>query len=268
MPVPVVAAGRREPDMPPRNMAGRAKDTFSNGSLDASAAQGLKIQAPAAQTLPSLGPRTPNWLPPQAGTETLGGPEISPPGIPYTDIQETRQWWAGDNAHDGLIFRDRHPFASRGTELGGRISCQPDPPRDGPIRPSTRLVNRTWNWQVGTGQAYADDLSRPYTWLGEQDGQGWTRVYGGQPGFHRWGPGGMPSIAEAYGPGRVPTGPAHGLHTLYPPDQQQTEARYLATAQQRPARVDRLSNSRIAGQSYSERTLHQGERPAFRRRRG
>jgi hypothetical protein len=77
----------------------------------------------------------------------------------------------------------------------------------------------------------------------------------------------MPSTADAPGPGRVPTGPAHGLHTLYPPDGQQTLARFRQVPAMVPARVDRLSNSRIAGQTYSERTLHQGERPAFRRGR-
>lgn len=252
--------------MPPMPTHGRAKQSFSNMSLDASAAQSQKDQRAAAQTLPSVRPGSPSWLPPQAGEETLGAPQANVV-TPYTDVQQSRVWWAGDNTQDGLIFRDRHILAQRGTEVAGRISSRPDPPMDGPLRPDFKMINRTWNWQVGTGAAYADDLTRPYTWVGEQDGQGWTRVHGGQPGFFRWGPGGPPSTSDAPGPGRVPTGPPHGLHTAYPPDGQQTLARFRQIPAMVPARVDRLSNSRIAGQTYSERTLHQGETPAFRRGR-
>jgi hypothetical protein len=111
---------------------------------------------------------------------------------------------------------------------------------------------------AGTGSAYADDLSRPYTGVGEQ-GSGWTTVYGGTPGFHRNGPGGMPVGDPNQGPARVWAGPPHGLHTQTPPDNQQTLAGYRARPQMVAPRVDRLSNSRAAGQTYSQRTVHQGQ---------
>lgn len=200
---------------------------------------------PLGQTLPSVAPR-PTFRPPQ----------ITQPQ-PYQAGNQSPQWREGDNTNDGLIHRDRHVFFQRGTELAGRLSSMPDPPMDGPIRASLRAVNMTWNWQVGTGAAYTDDLSRPYTWVGEQ-GSGWSTVYGGAPGFYRAGPGGTPIGDPELGPGRVWGGPPHGLHTEYPPDRAQTQARYRNTPQMVPARVDRLSNSRIAGQTYSQWTQHQG----------
>jgi len=72
------------------------------------------------------------------------------------------------------------------------------------------------------------------------------------------GPGGAPVGDPSQGPGRVFAGPPHGLHTLYPPDGQQREQRYRARPQMVAPRVDRLSNSRIAGQNYSQWTRHQG----------
>lgn len=204
---------------------------------------------PLAQTLPSAAPDTRRFRPPQ----------VSPVPRPYTapGTSGAGPWRGGDNANDHLIFRDRHGYFDRGTERAGRISSMPDPPSDGPIRPSFRLVNITWNWQVGTGSAYADDLTRPYTGLGEQ-GSGWSTVYGGAPGFYRKGPGGTPVGDPNAGPARVWGGPPHGLHTEYPPAGAQSQARYRARPQMVPGRVDRLSNSRIAGQTYSQWTRHQG----------
>lgn len=200
---------------------------------------------PLAQTLPSVAP-APRFRPPQ----------ITAPH-PYQAPNQSPQWREGDNTNDALIYRDRYGQFSKGKELAGRRSSMPDPPSDGPIRPSLRLINRTWNWQVGTGSSYTDDLSRPYTGLGEQ-GSGWTTINGGAPGFYRMGPGGMPVGDPEAGPGRVFSGPPHGLHTEYPPEGQQTQARYRARPQMVAARVDRLSNSRIAGQNYSQWTRHQG----------
>lgn len=202
-----------------------------------------------AQSPPSTMPRP-----------TFRAPQITAPQ-PYQAPNQSPQWRGADNTNDALIHRDRAPQFSRGTELAGRISSMPDPPKDGPIRPSMRLINRTWNWQVGTGSRYADDLSRGYTWVGEQ-GSGWTTIYGGTPGFYRQGPGGAPVGDPAEGPARVWAGPPHGYHTFYPPAGQQTQARYRAVPQMVPARVDRLSNSRIAGQNYSQYTQHQGGRRA------
>jgi hypothetical protein len=204
---------------------------------------------PLPQTPPRAVSNTPRFRPPQ----------VAPVPRPYTapGMSGAGTWRGGDNTNDALIFRDRAPHLTMGYEIAGRISSQPDPPSDGPVRPSVRLVNRTWNWQVGTGQAYTDDLSRPYTHLGEQ-GSGWTTIYGGAPGFYRMGPGGQPVGDPNAGPGRVWAGPAHGLHTMYPPDRAQTLTNYRARPQMVAPRVDRLSNSRIAGQNYSQWTRHQG----------
>lgn len=184
-------------------------------------------------------------------------PVPAPQPRPGQGPNQLPQWRGGDNTNDALIFRSRAPQMSRGTEVAGRISSLPDPPSDGPIRPAMRLVNRTWNWTAGTGSSYTDDLTRPYTHLGEQ-GSGWTTVYGGAPGFYRQGPGGAPVGDPGQGTARVWAGPPHGLHTMYPPDRQQTQANYRARPQMVAPRVDRLSNSRIAGQNYSQWTRHQG----------
>lgn len=253
--------------MPPRMSGGRTKTGFVS-SVDSTHMINHQDRA-APQTLPSITPQPSQNTPPQAGD--ANAPKISPIGAPYTsEMTDHTGWSPGDNANDGLIMRDRHPMFSHGTEIAGRISSRPDPPMDGPARPDMRLINRTWNWQVGTGAAYADDLTRPYTHLGQNDGT-WTAISGGQPGFYRNGPGGVPSTQDAPGPGRVFSGPAHGLHTMYPADRMQTLQRFQAQPSMRAARVDRLSNSRIAGQTYSERTLHQGESPqraSFRGGRG
>jgi hypothetical protein len=232
--------------MPPMSAHGRS--ARGGGAQQVSQQGAGPAPAPAAplgQTLPSLAP------PPR-----FRAPQIIEPR-PYQAPNQSPQWRGGDNTNDALIFRDRHAMFQRGSELAGRISSMPDPPTDGPIRPTLRLVNMTWNWQAGTGAAYADDLTRPYTGVGEQ-GSGWSSIYGGAPGFYRMGPGGTPVGDPEAGPGRVWAGPPHGLHTEYPPDRRQTLSTYGARPQMVPARVDRLSNSRIAGQNYSQWTQHQG----------
>ena len=231
--------------MPPRATHGRSPS--GAGAIQyGTRANAMPPQSviPLPQTSPSVAP-APRFRPPQ----------ITEPR-PYQAANQSPTF-RGGNAFDELIFRDRWGQMARGTEVAGRISSMPDPPSDGPIRPSLRMVNRTWNWQVGTGQAYADDLTRNYTGVGEQ-GSGWSTVYGGAPGFYRMGPGGAPVGDPGQGPARVFAGPPHGLHTLYPPDGQQTQARYRARPQMVAPRVDRLSNSRIGGQTYSQWTQHQG----------
>lgn len=231
--------------MPPKLTAGRSPRGGGPQHQGGRRNPQAPPQYAAAQSPPPVRPRS---------TETP--PQITKP-YPYQAPNQSPQWRGGDNTNDTLIYRDRQVQLARGTEYAGRTSSMPDPPSDGPIRPSQRAVNRTWNYQVGTGAAYADDLSRPYTWVGEQ-GAGWTTIYGGTPGFYRKGPGGQPVGDPAQGPGRVWGGPPHGLHTITPPPGAQTQATYRARPQMVPARVDRLSNSRIGGQSYSQWTLHQG----------
>lgn len=205
---------------------------------------------PLAQTLPSTAPK-PRFRPPQ----------VSPVPQPHTQPGQSGAgpWRGGDGANDRLIHRDRHGYFQQGSAHSG-TTWEPGAQNvlnAGPVRPDFRAINRTWNWQAGTGSAYTDDLTRPYTWLGEQ-GAGWTTINGGAPGFYRNGPGGNPVGDPNEGPGRVWGGPPHGLHTQYPPDGQQTLKTYTARPQMRGARVDRLSNSRIAGQNYSQWTRHQG----------
>jgi hypothetical protein len=220
---------------------------------------------PATQTPASLAPMEPGQVSP-GGVQT-GGDYMSPQQSPYPYNQQpgpeqTHRWWSAEDESDTLIHRDRNGYFQTGTERTGRVSSMPDPPASGPAMPSFKAVNVTWNWQVGTGSAYMDDLSRPYTWVGQQDGS-WSQVLGGTPGFYRDGPGGPPVDTQPVdGPQRIYGGPPHGLHTWSPPDYAQTLSRYNTVPQMVAARVDRLSNSQIAGQSFSQTTQHQGGGPA------
>jgi hypothetical protein len=134
------------------------------------------------------------------------------------------------------------------------------------------MVNRTVSYQKGTDTSRnQDDLSRGYTWLGEQ-GSGWAPVYGGVPGLYLpYGSRGgvpYPIVSQAAygspGDGRqlVFAGPPHGLHSLTYPDRGDTLQRYGAAPQMRPVRVDRPSNSPQAGQSYNQTVVPQGQQGA------
>jgi hypothetical protein len=191
-------------------------------------------------------------------------------------------------SNDKLITYDRHGIFKVGYENSGRNSGQTDPPMDGPPRPSLWLVQRTINYQQGTDTtANADDLTRDYTrnaegmYVGEQ-GTGWSPVYGGTPGLYQeYGsyqgispdtPGYSPvtgvtqgivaPVAQgAPGDGRqsVWSGPPHGLHSPTLPAYAQTLGRYMAIPQMHSPRIDRPSNSPIAGQSYSQTVQPQGQ---------
>jgi hypothetical protein len=191
-------------------------------------------------------------------------------------------------SNDRLVTYDRHGMFKVGYENSGRKSGQTDPPMDGPARPSLWLVQRTLNYQQGTDTTGAtDDLTRDYTrnaegmYVGEQ-GTGWGPVYGGTPGLYQaYGsyagvapdtPGynpvtgqtqGITSPAPQGGPGDGPhsiwSGPPHGLHSPTLPTYSQTLGRYMSTPQMTRPRVDRPSNSPIAGQSYSQTVLSQGQ---------
>lgn len=191
-------------------------------------------------------------------------------------------------SNDKLIAYDRHGMFKVGYENSGRNSGETDPPMDGPARPSLWLVQRTINYQQGTDTTAAtDDLSRDYTrnaqgqYVGEQ-GTGWTPIYGGTPGLYQaYGsyegiapdtPGYDPVTGDTQGiyspvaqgaPGdgnhSVWSGPPHGLHSPTLPDYAQTIGRYMAIPQMNAPRVDRPSNSPIAGQSYSQTVQPQGQ---------
>jgi hypothetical protein len=191
-------------------------------------------------------------------------------------------------SNDKLISYDRHGMFKVGYENSGRNSGETDPPMDGPARPSLWLVQRTINYQQGTDKTAAtDDLTREYTrnaegmYVGSQ-GDGWSRVYGGTPGLYQeYGsyqgiapntPGYNPVSGQTQGivapvaqgqagdgPQTVWAGPPHGLHTPSLPDYAQTLGRYMAIPQMARPRIDRPSNSPIAGQSYSQTVQPQGQ---------
>jgi hypothetical protein len=185
-------------------------------------------------------------------------------------------------SNDKLTALDRHGMFKVGYENSGRYSGNTDPPMDGPARPSLWLVNRSLSYQQGTDTTAAtDDLSRDYSrnaegmYVGEQ-GTGWSPVYGGVPGlWQEYGSyEGMspasPGISEGVhsnvaqgapgdGPNSVWSGPPHGLHSPTLPTYSQTLGRYMEIPQQQRPRIDRPSNSPIAGQSYSQTVQSQGQ---------
>jgi hypothetical protein len=183
-------------------------------------------------------------------------------------------------SNDKLTTLDRHGMMKVGYENSGRMSGNTDPPLDGPARPSLWLVQRSLSYQQGTDTSLAtDDLSRDYTrnaqgmYVGEQ-GTGWARVYGGVPGLYQeYGSyaGVSPSSPEGRGihspvgqgqPGDGPhdvwSGPPHGLHSPTLPTYSQTLGRYMDIPQMARPRIDRPSNSPIAGQSFSQTVQPQG----------
>ena len=183
------------------------------------------------------------------------------------------------SANDKMITYDRHLFAKVGYENSGRNSGQTDPPMDGPPRPSYQVLNRTINYQQGTDNTLTqDDLSRDYSrtndgeYLGEQ-GVGWSPVYGGVPGLYQsYGSYGgispnsdagihspVAQGAQGDGPRKVWSGPPHGLHSPTLPGYSQTLGRYMDIPQMHAPRLDRPSNSPVAGQSYSQTVQMQGQ---------
>jgi hypothetical protein len=189
-------------------------------------------------------------------------------------------------SNDKLTTLDRHGMMKVGYENSGRMSGNTDPPMDGPARPSLWLVNRSLNYQQGTDTTGAtDDLSRDYTrnaegmYVGEQ-GTGWAPVYGGVPGMYmEYGSyagvspssppvnndtsGGIHSDVGQGQPGDGPhtvwSGPPHGLHSPTLPAYLQTIGRYMDIPQMARPRIDRPSQSPIAGQSYSQTVQSQGQ---------
>jgi hypothetical protein len=213
---------------------------------------------------------------------------------PYPTSRKWMAWGQGQQGEDGsqghqsfrrygtqgfndkLTVKDRHAYWDTGNQKtgltggsGGGLPNTYNNPMVEPPRPDLRLVNRTVSYQLGTDTTRnQDDLTRAYTWLGEQ-GSGWSPVYGGVPGLYQpYGSrGGIPypivSPAEQGQPGdgnkTVWSGPPHGLHSTTPwKGGAQIIARFSVTPQTRPVRQDRPSNSPQAGQSYSQTVLPQG----------
>src|SRR5215469_243622 len=216
---------------------------------------------------------------PVSSTPQANLSEQLPQGPTFLQPAHQETLWSPDaSAQDKLISRDRHAAVNRGTERTGRRSGLDDPLLSGPPRPSLRTINRTINHQRGQDAANADDKNRAYnrdrqgTLLGQQDGTV-QPVYGGTPGF--WQPYGSYSgyttgptkglqspVAPGSpqdGPRKINSGPSHGLHSATFPDYSQALGRYMAIPSMVAQRQDRPSNSRIAGQSYSQTVAPQGQ---------
>lgn len=189
-------------------------------------------------------------------------------------------------SNDKLTTLDRHGMFKVGYENSGRNSGNTDPPLDGPARPSLWLVQRSLSYQQGTDTTAAtDDMTRDYSrnaegmYVGTQ-GQGWSTVNGGvpglwqeygsyqgispssppragdiAPGIHSPTPQGQPGD----GPHTLWGGPPHGLHSPTLPTYSQTLGRYMDIPQMARPRIDRPSQSPIAGQSYSQTVQSQGQ---------
>lgn len=194
-----------------------------------------------------------------------------------------------------LIARDRHIAAYRGRTASSAADSPtggtPNPEKDGPPRPSYRMLNRTLSWQVGTDSTANLDNDafhatttaggRPFP-LGTQDGS-WSKTYGGTRGLadhrpygSRRGYQGGPEprvVALPGGPVRPGTvlsqgspedgsqriwgGYPHGLATVVVEPQQVTTATIKARFDQiRKPRVNRPNNSKAAGQTYDQTIVH------------
>lgn len=198
-------------------------------------------------------------------------PKISP--HPRVDVNGAEQEnWNRPGIigfNDQLQVRDRHAYWSRGRTMNPgpdqRTGGSRNPQQDGPPSPRLRTVNVSVNPQIGSDNSrLQDDLSRPYTWLGQQDGSK-VPVYGGVPGlWQAYGNRGFsdgihdPSNGEG-GLTQISSGPPHGLHSETLPSGKQTLDRYQSTQQMRPVRFDRPDNSKIAGQSYSQTVQQQSQ---------
>lgn len=259
------------------------------------------------QTEPKLGNQLPGWLGsktgpadrpgpgPAAGGQTgdydgFSGADPSRPPItvPFflpgqysagmdAGTANNPDGWRGgiQGFSDSLQVRDRHAYYDAGSQRTGITPSVPgNPPNNhegGPARPDLRTVNISVNPQLGSSTSRnQDDLARPYTWVGQQDGTV-SQVYGGVPGL--WIPygtrGGVPyeirsPVPEGHpadGPAQVWSGPPHGLHSDTIQSGKQIVQRYLSTPQMKPVRLDRPSNSTSAGQSFAQTVPMQGQAP-------
>lgn len=201
-------------------------------------------------------------------------PGSTPAGMDSGTANNPDSWRGGiQGFNDELQVRDRHAYWDRGTQRTGitpsPLGTPPNQHTAGPARPDLRTVNISVNPQIGSDSTRnQDDLSRPFTWLGQQDGTN-CPVYGGVPGLYvPYGTrGGYPypiqsPVAEGApgdGPAMVFSGPPHGLHSDTIASGKQVLQRYAGTPQMRPVRLDRPSNATGAGQSFSQTVPMQGQ---------
>jgi hypothetical protein len=240
----------------------------------------------AGHQRPGPGPAT--YSLPGGDLGNYDGTNAVDPRQPYRQPPGVQAWGEGDPGtteehqsfrrfgiqgfNDKLTVKDRHAYWDTGHQRTGltfnAASANPNTynnPAGVPPTAELRTVNRTVSYQMGSDATRnQDDLSRPYTWVGEQ-GSGWSSVWGGVPGLYTpYGSRGgvpYPVVDPTDGQGGsedVWAGPPHGLHSLTYPDYGDTLNRYQATQQMVPGRLDRPANSPQAGQSYSQTVQAQG----------
>lgn len=208
-------------------------------------------------------------------------------GLRFAGRNQEAGFYAVSGSGNNLLqARDRHPYLDAGSSMKSGApsnSGVPNPTADGPARPSLRVVNRQETWQIGTDLTTNEDNPGPFATtevmpgcaadgrtqvgpraypLGTQ-GDPWSTVYGGTPGLYRpYGARGQvigpPVGSQLDGPQRIKGGPPHGRHSPTIPGYLISRQNYQAKPQQRPGRLNRPANSRIAGQSYSQTVVHQG----------
>ena len=190
-------------------------------------------------------------------------------------------------AHRRLQVRERHPYLDMGTSRKNADPSNagiPNPLHSGPARPTLAVQTRNETWQVGTDQTGAEDNSTAFPTVEISPGvlaDGRTRTgarlralgtlgdtyaikVGGTPGLYRpYGARGFvvgpPDGADLDGPQRAPLGPPRGRHSPTIPDHMLARIKYHSGApQQRGVRQNRPSNSRIAGQAWSQLVARQG----------
>lgn len=193
--------------------------------------------------------------------ESAGGPAPQWPQVTTRQRAPGRGPWADTGgAKDFVIKQDRHPYLAHENEITGRDSGVKDPMTDGPPMRVLRFLCRDWTMWQGSDATANYDPPRPYKKYGMQDGTV-TTIFGGQPGYFR----AYGTQIDTTNVGRhtsgaeqIPASPPHGLHTSTVGSRTMTLKSYRVNPQQVPGRQDRLSNSRRAGQSYSQTTRHQG----------
>lgn len=285
-------------------LPGRSGSTLIRGRMQSSFAPAVSPAAGNGSHTVAEWENTPAPAPPgqvadgNAGLQPdkwgRGGPPFKAETV-LSPMQET--WWRSglQGTYYGRRLVDRHVYYRSGhaTNVGPdqRTGGSRNPNQDGPPTPELATINVTVTPQQGSDNtANQDDLSRPYTWLGQQDGT-IIRINGGTPNL--WQPyasrggyaaplhGPAPTVyggpSDGYVKGTVlkqgspadvgaagayvDPGPPHGLHSGTEVNGRQWsrtwQTRYLAQG----ARIDRPDNSPQAGQSYSQLVQQQGGPP-------
>lgn len=155
-------------------------------------------------------------------------------------ITDTRERMPQD-LNDTAITRERMPWLHQSYYVAPDFLVNWT--EAGPIRASLHMRNVTINRMQGTSNTRAQDPIAVGIG-GIQDGNGSL-------------PGGIAQLNQAGIEVPVDTVP-HGMHTTARRQPTTAAQRAKLTAQMRPGRANRLSNSRNTGQSYSQTTVHQG----------